>query len=1635
MKQKNFHRFSNSLFIVAVILSLAGFPIKAFPASGLTAGYAFDEASGTTATDASGNNLNGTLVNGPTWALGKYGNAVNLDGSNDYVNLGNPTALRITGSMTISAWINSDKFPYDDAAIVSKRTGGSSGFQLDTTIDQGPRAIGFKLTDSSNADMIRYGATAMQTNTWYHVAGVYNAAARTIDVYLNGQLDNGPRIGTITSSQINSSQNVNVGRRPGAAGFEFSGRVDDVRIYDRALTQAEIQSDMNASLGLPSDITPPVISAVNATAIATSSATITWTTNESADSQVEYGTSLSYGQNTTLNSTLVTNHSSSLAGLTASTPYHYRVKSRDAAGNLTTSGDFTFTTAAPVNQAPVVNAGLDQVIALPGLAGLSGTASDDGLPNPPSSLSFVWTVVSGPGTVIFGNANTASTSASFSQAGTYILRFTASDSVLSASDDVVVTVNAPDTTPPSTPFGLSAIAVSASQINLSWTASTDNIAVTGYRIERCQGFGCTTFNQIGVPSTNSYSDTGLSANTPYSYRVLASDAAGNLSGYSSIANATTLAATAGITIGETQILSLSDNGNANLLVAQQATLSQPATIQSLSFYVTSAAGNLRLGIYDATGPNGGPGAKKAETAEITAVVGWNTATVITPVLLPAGIYYLAYLPNNNDLYFVKTTSGPTSYFYPYTYGTMPATFSTSPFATLSHWSLYATLTASGVFDTAPPQVSITFPQNNSQVSNIIIVTADATDNVGVVGVQFLVDGVSVGVEDTNPPFGLAWDTRTVTNGAHVLTARASDLSGNTTLSTPINVNVANTNFFQNEILATGFNLPTNIEFLPDGRMLVAELQGTIKILPSPYTQPDPTPFLQITNIGSAGVQQGIYDIVLDPDFTNNHFYYVFYTAGTPNHDRLSRFTADASLTGTVPGSELVLYEDPQNANAEHHGGAVNFGNDGKIYFTTGDHFNGGDSQLLSSPRGKIHRINKDGTIPTDNPFYDGAGPNWDSIWALGLRNPFRAYYDAPTGRLIVGDVGGNDYSVAKEEVNLGIAGANYGWPDSEGPCSAPCVSPIYFYPHNGRDAAVTGGFVYHGTQFPSSYQGSYFFADYTQNWIRRLTFDASGNVSGIFNFEPADGSVDGPYGDIVYLAEGPDGALYYVDLGYSDISGTFGVSKIRRIRYTQSNQAPVAIASANPTSGSTPLTVNFSSAGSLDPEGQPITYLWTFGDGTTSTAANPSHVYTLPGQYTVRLTVSDGVNSTLAIPLFISAGSKPTATILSPQDGAFFIAGDTIFFSGDATDTKDGTLPASAFTWNIDFLHESHVHPGTPITGIKSGSFIIPTSGHDFSGNTRYRIMLTATNSVGLQSSQFVIVYPNKVNLSFDTAPTGLTLYLDGIARLVPSIYDTLVGFNHTIEARNQSVGTTTYTFTSWSDGGAQQHVIVVPTANQSYVASYTAIQNLLPLGLVAGWSLNEGTGISAGDASGNVNTLTLANGATWANGKYNGGLSLNGSTNAYALDSASLDLSSSYTLTAWVNPATLNNYQTVLIKEGASGGCGYWLQITNNQISSGFNGGGGCLEHTASANLQTGIWYHLAVVFDDIANTYNIYLNGNLLSSQSETSAPVPNNQNLTIGQTAYGENWNGLLDEVRIYNRALNANEIQTDMNTPLP
>ena len=222
----------------------------------LEAHWQFDETNGAAVSDSSGNGLHGILKEGAALVSGWKGNAVKLDG-HDYVDFGNPLPLRLTGSMTATAWINSESFPGDDAVIVANRDGRpygaqgpgtNTGFQLDTSLDMGFRAAGFGLVDTSGIRVFRAGATRLSLRTWYHVAGVYDASTRSIDLYLNGQLDNGLMRGQVPSCQASPNRNVSIGRLPDSPGYEFAGLIDEVRIYSRALTAEEIRSDMNGML-------------------------------------------------------------------------------------------------------------------------------------------------------------------------------------------------------------------------------------------------------------------------------------------------------------------------------------------------------------------------------------------------------------------------------------------------------------------------------------------------------------------------------------------------------------------------------------------------------------------------------------------------------------------------------------------------------------------------------------------------------------------------------------------------------------------------------------------------------------------------------------------------------------------------------------------------------------------------------------------------------------------------------------------------------------------------------------------------------------------------------------------------------------------------------------------------------------------------------------------------------------------------------------------------------------------------------------------------------------------------------------------------------------------------------------------
>ena len=324
--------------------------------------------------------------------------------------------------------------------------------------------------------------------------------------------------------------------------------------------------------------------------------------------------------------------------------------------------------------------------------------------------------------------------------------------------------------------------------------------------------------------------------------------------------------------------------------------------------------------------------------------------------------------------------------------------------------------------------------------------------------------------------------------------------------------------FTETLVGGGLSSPTAMEFAPDGRLFVCQQGGQLRVIKNGVLLP--TPFVTV-NTDSSG-ERGLLGIAFDPNFQTNNFIYVYYTVpGTPPHNRVSRFTANGDVA--VAGSELpILNLESLSSATNHNGGAIHFGSDGKLYVAVGENANSSNSQTLSNRLGKMLRINSDGSIPSDNPFFNTAAGDNRVIWALGLRNPFTFAFQPNTGRLFINDVGQSTW----EEINDGIAGSNYGWPNTEGATSDPLYrGPLFTYAHGTTDTtgcAITGGTFYNPplVQFPSSYVGKYFFADLCSGWIRVM--DPSNNTATDF----ATG-IPNP----VDLKVGADGSLYYLAIG------------------------------------------------------------------------------------------------------------------------------------------------------------------------------------------------------------------------------------------------------------------------------------------------------------------------------------------------------------------------------------------------------------------------------------------------------------------------------------------------------------------------
>lgn len=609
------------------------------------------------------------------------------------------------------------------------------------------------------------------------------------------------------------------------------------------------------------------------------------------------------------------------------------------------------------------------------------------------------------------------------------------------------------------------------------------------------------------------------------------------------------------------------------------------------------------------------------------------------------------------------------------------------------------------------------------------------------------------------------------------------------------------------------------DWLPDGRLIGIKQTGEVLLMsPNGPGGASSVSLFFVPGVTSAG-ELGLLDVAVSPTFLTDNQFYLYYSH-TSARLRISRFTLSSSIGSVVLATQQLIWESPGSAIAAnyHIGGSLNFGTDGMMYLTVGDNLTPANSQSLLNVFGKVLRMTPAGAPAPGNPFADGAGPQIDEIWAYGLRNPFRSSFDSVTGKMWIGDVGGNVANTAYEEVNIAVGGANYGWPSCEGPlglpkngpvCPGGITAPIHSYSHDFgasccENRAITGGEVYRGSHFPGL-NGLYVYADYPTGkffWVEEN--GTGGSTSGSFRDSGLVGA------DPVWLSVSPfDGQIYWMNYDWQNSA------QLRRMRFSQTGQQPPSIfeASATPDSGAAPLTVQFTGDAS-DPNGDLVTYFWTFGDGTTSTLQSPVKTYTSIGAFTATLSVTAGPDTVTAQSILISVGSPPVPVIGAPPAGTTFSAGDTLLVTGTATNSSGATLPPANLSWEVRFLHEQHGHPIATGTGSNITIPILRT-GHGWEGQTAVQVTLTAVDSAGLTGSVSRVFQPNRSTVTIQSNVPGL-VEVDGISHSLPFGLDTILGFQHTISVpATACAGGRLYSFASWSDGGIRSHQIEIAAQSQ----------------------------------------------------------------------------------------------------------------------------------------------------------------------------------------------------------------------------
>jgi hypothetical protein len=1389
-----------------------------------------------------------------------------------------------------------------------------------------------------------------------------------------------------------------------------------------------------APLAVSASAATPVLSNLRVTAVTTTSATIAWDTDVASDTQVVYGTTTGYGTSSTLNTTKVTAHVQTLTGLAANQLYHFQARSRDAVGDLATSPDRTFGT--PLGTTTV------------------GTSTDTNNSNSINVTRFT-TGVGGKvvSMSVYVGAVDASVARRSFQVGIYTVSGSAPGALVASSPTGTLVGNAWNTVP------ITATLAANTSYFFGYNTNGSSGAVNNLRYVSGGTSGWRSAGQVFGTWPASFGTFSAQSATFTMYATFASD----------------------VTPPTVSLTGPAQGATVNGVVTVSANASDDAAVSSVQFRLGAA----NLGAPDTSAPYavdwdtrslaGGPQTLTAvatDTAGLTTTSSAVTVQVSNPARVSitqptAGstvngttvtVRYTRagdWVAGDGQHVHLRLDGGGTKMDFDtdgdqsYSFLDVPAGAHTveAVVADSSHveqpGSGGTVSFSSTAPDVVPPTVAIGAPSSGATVQNIVTVTAAATDDVAVVGVQFLLDGALLGPEDTTAPYSTDWDTTTATNGPHALTARARDIVNSTT-SAAVPVTVGNTDPRSSVgewgPVVSWPIVAVHATLMRTGQILMWDAWE----LPNAAAKVwDPT-----TNVFTdVTVGAGLFCAGQATDANGNVIVVGGHDGGETGIKDVYSFNPDTGAWTRKPDMRyarwypsLTQLPDGRMITLSGQIAPGNFANVPEIYnpvtsqlstvpISTPQLHEGQYPQTAVLPNGKLLAISSEqGGLMT----FDPATSAWTQLGTT--QRPFGVWTSFAPGKFLItgGSATFNSYDPSNPvpSVNgarvLDMTSGAPVWSDATSMANARSFHNVTMLPTG--EAMVIGGSTELDDHSTLGTLTAEAWNPATSTW-RQLASPARPRMYHSVSMLMPDGRVLSAGGG--RLAPAPDQLnMQMYSPGYlfkgprptiTSLPSTVGYSG------TMDLVTPQAADIAKVT------LVDLASVTHSADWNQRFVDLPFARNGDTLSVTTPANANVAPpNSYMVFAVDRNGVPSMAKIVKLGTPDTTPPALSGMQTTGIGANAATVSWTSDEPADSQveyGPTLAYGSTTTRDPALSTSHLQT---LTGLTAG--------------TTYHVRVKSSDAAGNPATSgdftFTTVAPDSVAPTVAVTAPAPGATVSGTVQLSATASDNVAVAGVQFRVDGATVGaedTSSPYAASWSslpvpNGTHTVTAVARDTAGNTTTSSAVTVTvaNAATTGLVASYGFNEGAGTTVGDGSGMGNAGTVEGPVWTAAGKFGKALTFDGSNDYVTVpDSSTLDPGSAMTLEAWVRPTASSGWRTVLLKENGTGELAYSLYSASgtNRPSAWAYVGGGSGSAIGTAAVPLTAWTHLAATYD--GSNLRLYVGGVLKVTKAYSGSVASTAEPLRIGGNAvWGEWFAGQIDEVRVYNKALSVAQIQADM-----